>query len=128
MTILVYEEDRRFRDRLVELLHDGACTVVTPESFAEAADVALRQPFDVILCDYWMEEIDGLAFFQILKQQQPKAVKVLVAGYPIRATPSDIQGAGIHYVIPRPAVFKFLDMLKHTLAESPARPGQSAVH
>jgi DNA-binding NarL/FixJ family response regulator len=116
LNILIFDEDPLLRRRLAELLRDPECRVVAPADLDEAARAVLSEPFDVILCDYWVRNADGLVFFHLIKGQQPDAVKVLMAGYPIPATPDDIDWAGIDHVIPRSSAFKCLDLLKRELA------------
>lgn len=43
-------------------------------------------PFDIIISDYRMPEMDGVAFFKTLREIQPDTVRIMLSGY------ADMQG------------------------------------
>jgi len=75
------------------------CRVVSAGDFLEAVDAVTSETFDLIVCDDWVEEIDGLSFFRIIRDRQRKAVKVLMTESPNRTTSTEIRMAGVDYVM-----------------------------
>ena len=116
LNILVFEADRDLRISLATFLQDEDCRVTTSAGFLEAVGAVMRETFDLILCDFWIGETDALSFFHTIRDRQPRAVKVLMAGYPTPAMPSDLRRAGVDYVIHKSGVLQCMNMLKDSLA------------
>ena len=55
--------------------------VVTYTSAREALLTANSLPIDLVISDYLMPEMDGIAFLSRLKEIQPQTVRVLLTGY-----------------------------------------------
>ena len=115
LNIFVFEGEAALRDSLAAFLKDDRCRIITPADFSEAIEAVMLVTFDLILCDYWIGEMDGLEFFHVIRDRQKTAIKVLVTGYPTHATPSDIRWAGIDYVIHKADMFKTMDTLKNSI-------------
>jgi DNA-binding NtrC family response regulator len=128
MEIFLFVAEPALRRRLVDRLRDAECRIVTPDDFSEAAEAIVLRRFDLILCDYWAQEIDGVAFFHLIKEHQPRALKVLMAGYPIRATWSDLRWAGIDQVVRRSDVVDRMDRLKSRLLADADGTGCTTTH
>jgi DNA-binding NtrC family response regulator len=59
--------------------------VVTFNSSVEAARWALSHRVDMVITDFLMPEMDGLALLQQVKQLHPEATRVLLTGYADKA-------------------------------------------
>jgi DNA-binding response OmpR family regulator len=70
LNVFVFEEEPALRDTLAAFLTDEECRVVTPADISEAADAVVLERFDLMLCDYWMGETDGLSFFHVIRDRQ----------------------------------------------------------
>ncbi|MEW6721102.1 MAG: response regulator [Thermodesulfobacteriota bacterium] len=119
--IFVWEEEPVLRDKLVDSLRNEECRVVSPTDFSEATEAVTQEIFDLILCDYWMRKTDGVAFFNLIRDLQKTAVKVLMAGYPTGLTKSDLRRAGIDHLIKKPAAFECVKTLMEDLAHGKPR-------
>src|SRR5262245_38729935 len=55
-----------------------AITFTSPE---EALRSAERQVYDLVISDYLMPVMDGIAFLSRFKEAQPQAIRILLTGY-----------------------------------------------
>ncbi len=128
LNILVFKADCNLRDSLATFLQDEDCRITTSAGFPEAVGAVMRETFDLILCDFWTGEADALSFFHTIRDRQPMAVKVLMAGYPTPAMPSDLRKAGVDYVIHKSEVFNCMNTLKNSLAFALQRRSAKTAH
>ena len=71
-------------------------------SAAEAMAVLSADGFDLILCEYWLPDMDGLSFLKLIGDAQPGIVKILTSSYlPVHVMDA-VKWAGIHDVILQP--------------------------
>jgi len=64
--ILLAEDNRANRELVVKLLENFYCRATTVESGEEAVDIVRRRPFDLILMDCQMPEMDGFEASSII--------------------------------------------------------------
>lgn len=80
--ILVVEDDPLMLGALEILLMDEGYEVVTAASGMEAIQKTRDQgPFDLVVCDVRMAEMDGIETLSHLKQQQPDTRSIVITGY-----------------------------------------------
>ena len=78
--ILVVDDEQLLRDSLAELLRDEGYTVAEATNGKEAYEMVVAQPFDLVLTDIRMPEMDGIALLHRLQQlAQQTPVVVLTA-------------------------------------------------
>lgn len=84
----------------------GFGRVVTAEGGQKAIDRALCEPFDLILMDLAMPEVDGLAAATRIREGGPSesAPIIAVSGMPMRAGDAQLKAAGIDGFVPKPIV------------------------
>jgi two-component system NtrC family sensor kinase len=70
-TILVIDDEPSVVRALAALLRRDGYRVATAHNGRHALAQLQEQPYDVILCDLWMPELDGPAFYAILTRQYP---------------------------------------------------------
>lgn len=58
----------------------GEFTVETRTSPTEALKLAHEKAFDLVISDYKMPEMDGIAFLQAFREIQPDAVRIILSG------------------------------------------------
>ena len=70
-TILVIDDDPSIVSALARLLQRDGHTVETADNGQQALARLRAHPYDLILCDLRMPDLDGPAFYDILTRQYP---------------------------------------------------------
>src|SRR5258708_24592152 len=78
--ILVIDEEIGWRDLLAYELPQKGYKVVTAESGQDAIMKSKREPFDLIITDIKMPDMDGVDTFMALKNIQPNVPILLMTG------------------------------------------------
>jgi DNA-binding response OmpR family regulator len=82
------DDDDAVRDMMTRTLEHKGFAVVAAASVTEALKLIMTQNFDVLITDLHMPHpSDGFAVITAMRHTQPKALTLLVSGYP------DVQGA-----------------------------------
>ncbi|MCC6676440.1 MAG: sigma-54-dependent Fis family transcriptional regulator [Phycisphaerales bacterium] len=80
-TILLAEDEKLLRQSLAELLRGEGYEVVEAATGREGYEQALRRPFDVVVTDMRMPEMDGMQLLQHLQQLAPQTPVIVVTAY-----------------------------------------------
>ena len=82
LRVLVVDDNEAAREILTRFLHDIHCNVETAASGKEAIALAQQKPFDLILMDWIMPEMDGIETARlILGDATPKPHVVIVTSF-----------------------------------------------
>ena len=79
--ILVADDDRALCENLYETLVDHGYRVAMACSPHDAIREAERRPFDILLLDLKMPDLNGLEVYRRIKKMQPNLVTILMTGY-----------------------------------------------
>src|SRR2546430_12428393 len=79
--VLVVDDEPGLRQSLVLLLSDAGYDVVAEGNGARALERARAEPFDLILCDVRMADMDGLAFLRAYKSGGGPALVIMMSAY-----------------------------------------------
>lgn len=74
----------------------------TVENGTKALLAIKQSHYDIILCDEFLPDMNGLVFFEILNKRGCGAIKVLISLYGNNTTFHDIRGKGIDCLLPKP--------------------------
>ncbi len=80
--ILIVDDNAVDRSHVVRTLRKrlGELTVVEADTGAEALLALLQQPFDVVLVDYLLPDMDGLDVLSTVAREFPGAARILLSG------------------------------------------------
>jgi two-component system response regulator AtoC len=79
--VLVVDDEPGLRQSLGLLLTDAGYTVTAEQNGRRALDRATAEPFDLILCDVRMPEMDGLTFLRNYRQRGGGALVIVMSAY-----------------------------------------------
>lgn len=114
-SILVIDDDERFRERLGEALGDRGASVTTANGPERALDLLRRQTFDAIVTDLKMPGASGLQFVERLVREAGAAKVVVLTGYGTIATAVQAMRVGAYDYLVKPCN---ADQLLATLTEA----------
>jgi DNA-binding NtrC family response regulator len=79
--VLVVDDEPGLRQSLGLLLTDAGYTVTAEQDGRRALDRATSEPFDLILCDVRMPQMDGLTFLRNYRQRGGGALVIVMSAY-----------------------------------------------
>jgi putative two-component system response regulator len=79
--ILMADDEPGQRALLREILDDGSFVITEARNGQEAVDLVSSQPFDAVLLDVRMPQLDGIAACQLIHQQHPLLPILMITGY-----------------------------------------------
>jgi len=102
LDILLIDDDEWIRDSLSIFFDSEECSLVTFETAEKALNALNRHKFDIIITDYKLPGMDGIALLEKIKTSHPKAVKILITAYATDAVVRQARQAGAQQLIPKP--------------------------
>jgi DNA-binding NtrC family response regulator len=79
--VLVIDDEPGLRQSLGLLLTDAGYTVTAEQNGRRGLERALAEPFDLVLCDVRMPEMDGLTFLRNYRQRGGGALVIVMSAY-----------------------------------------------
>jgi DNA-binding NtrC family response regulator len=80
--ILIVDDEEVVRLSHLRSLEGVECNARAAEGGNQAIDVMEQQPFDVVLLDLRMPDLDGMDLLKTIKQRWPDSEVVVITGYP----------------------------------------------
>jgi two-component system nitrogen regulation response regulator NtrX len=116
--ILVVDDEQGIRQSLAGVLADEGYAVEAVESGEACLDLIARKPFDLVLLDIWLPQIDGLDTLERLRKlEQPPAV-IMISGHGNIETAVRATKLGAFDFIEKPlSIEKTLLSVKHALEQ-----------
>jgi DNA-binding NtrC family response regulator len=102
LKILLIDDDEWIRDSMSLFFEAEGCQILALETAEEALEALLRQEYDIVICDYKLPGMDGLAFLKQVQKAQSDAITILITAYKTDALLSEAKKIGIHDFIPKP--------------------------
>ena len=81
-SILIVDDEEVVRRSHLRSLARTGCETRAAEDGEEAIRVMEEHPYDVILLDLRMPDLDGMDVLKIIKQRWPESEVVVITGYP----------------------------------------------
>ncbi|HQR42998.1 MAG TPA: response regulator, partial [Gemmatales bacterium] len=79
--LLIVDDELLIRESLAEFLEQEGFTVRTAADGPSALKLADEQPFDLVLTDIQMPQMDGVELLERLQQRNPETFVLLVTAY-----------------------------------------------
>ncbi len=104
VTILCVDDEANVLKSLKRLFLDEDYEILTAESGQEGlALLEQRQPVQVVISDYRMPEMDGVAFFKEVHSRWPDTIRIVLSGYAdTAAVVAAINEGQVYKFIPKP--------------------------
>lgn len=115
--ILLVEGEPWTRDSLSFFLRIEGCSPHVAASATEAMAALSAGRFDLIVCEYWLPDMDGLSFLKLFGARHPETVKILTSSYMPDHAIGEAKCAGIHDVLRPPFT---LDVVGRVLSRNRA--------
>lgn len=109
MKILLIDDDEWIRDSLEIFFAAEKCNLLTFATAEEGMKALSKQKYDIIICDYKLPGMDGLAFFKGIQRAHPEALKVLITAYGNENMMNEATRIGIHDFIQKPLTTNALE-------------------
>jgi DNA-binding NtrC family response regulator len=100
--VLVVDDEPGLRQSLGLLLADAGYEVVAEGNGARALERAQAEPFDLVLCDVRMPDMDGLAFLRAYKGRGGSAIVIMMSAYGGEEAALAAMKEGAYDYIPKP--------------------------
>ena len=124
MKIALVEDDPWIRNGLQLFFLYHGCRLEGYENAALAIDALTREKCDIIISDYWLPDLDGLALVARLKEHQPEAFFLLITSYPTTGLREEAARTGIHELLTKPLTIpKLEESLEGLIARSSSAVG-----
>ncbi len=100
--VLLVDGDELVRSAMFSFLEDKGCELTTCETAREGIEALNREDFDIILCDQFLPNADGIMFFNLMGCAHPACRRVLLTSPREAAYRPDVLKKGIDAVIEKP--------------------------
>jgi DNA-binding NtrC family response regulator len=102
MNILVVDDEEGLRMTMAANLELEGFVVTEAENGFQALELAKQQPFDLVLSDMRMPQMDGLELMRQLKNVQPNTPVVLMTGFEREESIKNALSEGVFTVLTKP--------------------------
>ena len=102
MNILLIDDDEWIRDAMRIFFETEGCRITALETAEDALEMIHRQDYDIIICDYKLPGINGLALLKEVRQTRSDALTVLITAYKTADLVSEAKNIGVNAFIAKP--------------------------
>lgn len=81
-SVLVVDDDAVIRKTLSQILKTEGYSVLTAETGKQAIAASKKRFFNVALIDVRLQDMEGTALIDKLKETKPRMIRIIVTGYP----------------------------------------------
>jgi YesN/AraC family two-component response regulator len=102
MNILLIDDDEWIRESLKLFFEAEDCHILALETAEEGLEVLHCQDYDIIITDYKLPGMDGVAFLKQIQNSHPNAIKILITAYKSEAVVNEAKKVGVQHLIAKP--------------------------
>ncbi len=100
--MLLVDGDEGIRKSLTLFFGYRNCHIHIVENATQALIAIKKELYDIIICEEFLPDMNGLVFSEILNKRQYEAIKILITSYGNSITFEDTQSKGIDYLLTKP--------------------------
>lgn len=100
--ILLIDDDEWIRDSMGSFFDSEGCLFLAVESAEAGIDALRTRDYDIIISDYRLPGMDGLAFFGQIRTSHETAIKILITAYGDDTLATRSVEAGVNDYIQKP--------------------------
>ena len=100
--MLLVDGDEGIRKSLSLFFRARNCHLQTFENATQALLAIKKEPYDIILCEELLPDMNGLVFFKILNSRSNEAIKILISLYGNEISSENMQSKGIDHLLTKP--------------------------
>src|SRR6266498_3844867 len=128
--ILVVDDEHTLRESCASVLGGEGYDVTVSGRGQEALELIKRRPFDIVLADLYMSQVDGLALLRAALAANPDAIVIVMTGNPSVESSVEALRQGAWDYLPKPFSATHLQILigraAHTLLVAQATEERQA--
>jgi DNA-binding NtrC family response regulator len=100
--ILIVDDEEVVRLSYMRILATSNCEVKQAWTWLQVSQAMQHEPFDVVLLDLRMPEMDGLKVLKALKQSWPESEVIIITGYPTLESAKEAVSLGAYDYLTKP--------------------------
>jgi len=117
--ILVVDDDPIILKNICHILNKDGYQTVSADSGASALQKLAESPFDLVVTDLKMGDIDGFKVMDTTKRLQPDTEVIIITGYATVNSAVEAMARGAFYYIPKPFKLQLLkEIVRNALEKS----------
>jgi len=106
--VLLVDDEKDFLDIMAERMQARGMDISTATSAREALEIVQTEPFDAVIMDFLMPEMDGFKALKLFKETQPGLEIILLTGNVGEEERLEAKKLGALDVIEKPADLNLL--------------------
>ena len=100
--ILIVDDEEVVRRSFSRALAATECQVKAVASWTQVAETLGAEPYDVVLLDLRMPDLDGITVLRAVKQRWPTSEVIIITGYPTLETAKEAVALGAYDYLAKP--------------------------
>lgn len=109
--VMIIDNDKYVRESLSTFFGKGPLRLLIFKSASEGLNALKYQNIDVVIADYFLPDMDGLAFLKQVAREKPDAARVLMATIINDELKKEISMAGINAFLEKPLTVASIDQI-----------------
>lgn len=107
--IMIIDNDRYVRESLSTFFSNGPLRILIFKSASEGLNSLKYQDIDIVISDYFLPDMDGLAFLKQVARQKPGIARILMATIVSDELRKEVSVAGIDALLEKPLSVASID-------------------
>jgi len=100
--ILIVDDEEVVRQSFMRILGGTNCSVKAVSTWSQISQLMQQDPFDVVLLDLRMPDMDGITVLKALKQSWPESEVIVITGYPTLESAKQAVALGAYDYLTKP--------------------------